>query len=183
MTPSRYIVTGAPGAGKTTVLEVLRARGHAVVGEAATDLIAADHARGIDESWRQDDFLEAIARLQVERQQAPTGAAVQLLDRSLVCTLALARHLDRPPPPFLAEAIEVALRDATYRPQVFFVRLLGFITPTAARRITYADSVRFERTHEETYRELGFELIDVPVAPIEERAELVEACLRRWERP
>jgi predicted ATPase len=178
----RYVFTGAPGAGKTTILDRLQARGHAVVGEAATDVIAAEHARGVWEPWTGPGFLEAIARLQTERQHAPSGAAVQLLDRSLICTLALARHVELAPPPVLTEAIARALREATYRPQVFFVRLLGFVTPTAARRITYADSVRFERTHEETYRELGFELIDVPVAPIEERVELVEGHLRAWER-
>jgi predicted ATPase len=40
---------------------------------------------------------------------------------------------------------------------------LGFITPTEARRISFAESLRFERVHEETYRNFGFEL--VPIAP------------------
>jgi predicted ATPase len=39
---------------------------------------------------------------------------------------------------------------------------LGFITPTEARRISFED-MRFERVHEETYRNFGFEL--VPIAP------------------
>jgi len=56
---------------------------------------------------------------------------------------------------------------------VFFVRLLGFITPTAARRISYADSVRFEAFHEQAYREHGFQLLDVPAGPPEQRADLI----------
>ena len=36
----RYILTGAPGAWKTVLLRALERAGHAVVEEAATDLIA-----------------------------------------------------------------------------------------------------------------------------------------------
>jgi predicted ATPase len=38
--PRRYVLTGAPGSGKTSLLQALAARGWAVVHEAATDVIA-----------------------------------------------------------------------------------------------------------------------------------------------
>ena len=41
---------------------------------------------------------------------------------------------------------------AIYESRVFFIRHLGFITPTEARRISFEDTVRFEQIHEETYR-------------------------------
>ena len=42
----RYILTGTPGAGKTSILRMLAARGHSVVEEAATSLIALGQAGG-----------------------------------------------------------------------------------------------------------------------------------------
>jgi len=39
-----YILTGAPGAGKTAVLRLLEISGYAVVEEAATDVIALGNA-------------------------------------------------------------------------------------------------------------------------------------------
>ena len=42
----RYIITGAPGAGKTTIVTALRERGYPVVDEAATDVIAREQAAG-----------------------------------------------------------------------------------------------------------------------------------------
>lgn len=43
----RYVVTGSPGAGKTTLIEAQRVRGYAVVAEAATDVVAAGQAAGV----------------------------------------------------------------------------------------------------------------------------------------
>jgi predicted ATPase len=53
--------------------------------------------------------------------------------------------------------------EAIYQKRVFFIQNLGFITPTEARRISFEESLRFERLHEEIYRNSGFEL--VPIAP------------------
>jgi predicted ATPase len=42
----RFIITGAPGAGKTAIIRELALNGFSVVEEAATDIIAAAHAQG-----------------------------------------------------------------------------------------------------------------------------------------
>lgn len=43
-----YVLTGAPGTGKTVLGHALRQRGYAVVPEAATDVIAGERATAID---------------------------------------------------------------------------------------------------------------------------------------
>jgi predicted ATPase len=178
----RYIITGAPGAGKTTILAALRDDGYAVVDEAATDVIARRHARGVDEPWRDEDFVDEITLLQRDRQQQPPPPAtpVQVFDRSPICTLALAHYIGRPATPTLAREVERVVAAGIYEPRVFIVRLLGFITPTAARRITLAQSVRFEGFHEQAYRDHGFELVEVPAAAVEERVRLVDRHIRAW---
>lgn len=171
----RYVITGAPGAGKTTILTALRDRGYPVVGEAATDVIARAEQRGETEPPHGPGFLDAIVQLQHrrERMPAPPAAKVQIFDRSPICTLALARYLDEPVTPALAREVGRVLEEKTYQRGVFFVRLLGFITPTFARRITLEQSMVFEEFHERTYKELGFELIEVPPGPTSERVDLV----------
>jgi predicted ATPase len=178
----RYIITGAPGAGKTTILTVLRARGYAVVDEAATDIIARNQARGRGEPWRDTAFVDAIALLQRERQEQPVppGTAVQVYDRSPICTFALAQYSARPVTRILAREVDRVIREGIYQRRVFFVRLLGFVTRTAARRISLAQSIRFERFHEEAYRDHGFDLVDVPVGTIKERVDLVDRYIRSW---
>ncbi|MFD0634363.1 AAA family ATPase [Catenulispora yoronensis] len=62
----RYVLTGTPGAGKTTVIEELRRRGHAVVGEAATEVIARRQAAGEAEPWEAAGFVDLVLDVQRE---------------------------------------------------------------------------------------------------------------------
>lgn len=71
----RYILTGAPGAGKTTLLRALEAQGEVVVEEAATDVIALAQARGEDQPWTEPGFIDAIVRLQRQREARAVGDA------------------------------------------------------------------------------------------------------------
>src|SRR5205814_5562321 len=127
----RFIITGAPGAGKTAIIRQLELDGFSVVEEAATDVIAAAHAQGTVEFWRHPSFIDAIAHVQ----------------------------------------------EATYQNRVFFNRNLGFITPTEARRISFEETVRFEKIHEETYRDFGFELVSIEPGSLVERVSIIKAAI------
>jgi predicted ATPase len=178
---ARYVLTGAPGAGKTAILRLLERAGHRVIEEAATDVIALEQALGRPEPWTRAGFTDMIAALQRQReiQAGGDGAAASdgaiFFDRSPVCTLALSRYSGSPVSALLAAEVERVVRNRVYA-AVFFVRNQGFVEPTAARRISFVDSLVFEKVHEQVYRELGFELIDVPAGPLAWRSELVCAA-------
>ena len=178
----RFILTGAPGAGKTSILRVLAVIGYPVVGEAATDVMATRLAAGDTEPWTDPIFIERIALLQRRRREQPVspGAPAQLHDRSAVCTLALARHSGHPVPPVLDAEIARITEAGYFDRRVFFVRPLGFVEPTEVRRISYEESLAFERLHEIEYQRLGFEIVDVPVGPVTERAAAIDARIRSW---
>jgi len=53
-----YILTGAPGAGKTAILRLLEASGYPVAEEAATDVIALGNALGSAEPWHDPGFTD-----------------------------------------------------------------------------------------------------------------------------
>ena len=113
-------------------------------------------------------------QLQLHRMKIVAGT-VQFHDRSLVCTAALAEYLGYPIPAALHQAI-IDARDL-FEPRVFFVRLLGFITPTSARRITLEQSQQFEAVHESIYRRLGFDLEYVQPADIDTRIRSILAAI------
>ena len=143
----RFILTGAPGAGKTVVLRQLELEGFSVVEEAATDVIALRQARGIAEPWRDRSFIDAIVDLQTQREvrSARQLEAVQFHDRSVVCTAALATYLGFPFGSLLEHALERITGESTFQKEVFSIRNLGFIAPTEARRISFEEALRFGR--------------------------------------
>ncbi|MEU8364006.1 AAA family ATPase [Nonomuraea sp. NPDC048882] len=175
----RYILTGTPGSGKTTILHRLAALGHATVEEAATAVIAAEQARGEAEPWTRPSFVDQVVAVQRQATLLPGAArrGWQFFDRSPICTHALSIFVGHPISPALSAEIDRITRERVYEREVFFVRNLGFCEPTAARRIGFEESLVFERLHEETYRTFGYRIVDVPAGPVAGRVAVIEAAV------
>jgi predicted ATPase len=171
----RYILTGAPGAGKTVLIRALERAGHAVVEEAATDVIALLTGRGVAEHWNEPSFIEEIVGLQIRRGQRADAWQDEIVffDRSPICTWALCEYAHRAPPDRLVDEMQRIEREATFQRRVFFVRNLGFVTPTEARRISFEETVRFEAIHADVYRRLGYELVEIEAGGVDQRLALI----------
>jgi len=171
----RYILTGTPGSGKTSILHELKRQGYSVVEEAATDVIAHEQGLGNPEPWLQPNFIDTIVHLQKQRQLEASMLPdeLQWYDRSPICTLALSRYLGDAAPPSLLEEIERIEREAIYQRQVFFIEHLGFCQPTEARKITFEESLIFEKIHEVTYASLGYDLLKIPPEALSERVHRI----------
>lgn len=176
----RYILTGAPGAGKTSILRLLQSQGHSVVDEAATAVIAREQAQGEAEPWAQASFIDKVVGLQKDRQtRSADTTTMQFYDRSPICTHALSTYLGYPVSATLSAEISRITREQIYQRHVFFIRNLGFCEPTAARRISFEDSLDFERAHEDSYRMFGYQLVDIPAGPLAERAAVIIRTIAR----
>lgn len=169
----RYILTGTPGCGKTSIIKTLAERDYLVVHEAATDVIAVEQAQGNAEPWMKPSFIDEIVKLQYQRQKQVEQdvSQVQFFDRSPVCTYALAAYLGYEPSAALLEEIERT--KGIYENKVFFIENLGFCEPTAARKITFEEALKFEKIHEQAYEKFGYECIRIPAEPLMERVDTI----------
>ncbi|MGH7924411.1 MAG: AAA family ATPase [Candidatus Binatus sp.] len=179
----RYILTGTPGCGKTSIIRLLEVAGYPVVEEAASDIIALQQAQGIAEPWTHPSFIDDITNLQKHRQiqAADLSPGVQFYDRSPICTYALSIWLGFPISIILADEIDRIRKERIYQKQVLFIENLGFCEPTQARRISFEDSLRFEKVHEETYRAFGYECIRVAPLEMALRVEQIKSYVSAFE--
>lgn len=172
----RFVLTGAPGSGKTAIVRQLEIDGFGVIEEAATDVIALAQAQGIAEPWKDPSFIDSVAYLQSRRQLRASCHAddIQFHDRSAICTAALATYLGHPVTGMLSRELDRIQAGRIYEKTVFFVRNLGFVAPTAARRISFEETLRFEAIHKETYRRFGFELIFIEPGSLPDRVDAIK---------
>ena len=119
----RFIITGAPGSGKTAIIRQLELDGFSIVEEAATDVIAAAQAQGTVQPWTHPSFIDVIANLQRDRQIRASYQPdeVQFHDRCAVCTAALAVYLGHPFSPFLASELQRLQKEAIYQNRVLWL--------------------------------------------------------------
>jgi predicted ATPase len=101
----RYVITGAPGTGKTTLVESLAHAG-TIVGEPARELIAehreATGVRSLDGS--PELFVERLIARSIEKFDAAVDLEVAIYDRGLPDCVAYARGFNVGPGPALAAA-------------------------------------------------------------------------------
>ncbi len=86
-------------------------------------------------------------------------------------------YLGHPISEKLSRELERIKAEVIFQRRVFFIRNLGFITPTEARRISFEETLRFERIHEETYCEFGCEIFYVEPGSVLDRVAAIKAAL------
>jgi len=150
--------------GKTTVLELLAAKGHAILPEAARMIIVEESVRGSDVlPWKDlEKFQEAVAQLQL-KNEAGVSAELVFLDRSIIDGYAYC-VLGKIPAP------ERLLKNAAGRyEKIFLLEPLSVYAKDGART---EDERTAKMIHDEigkAYSRFGYEPIIVPVMSPEQR--------------
>jgi predicted ATPase len=129
-------------------------------------------ARGPDPA----EFAAAVLRMDIEHYRHPsTEAELVFFDRAIPDALCFLHDLDLLS---LAEAEEY-LSDFPYFHQVFVPPPWEAIYTTDTERDqTFAEAVRVHRRASDWYSTLGYELVELPLASIDERCEFMLQRLR-----
>lgn len=171
---SIVIISGGPGAGKTTLLNALAERGYTTYPEIPRQLIE-------QESLKQDGILPwhdlpAFAELcydaMLVQKQFAQSASMAFLDRAIpdICAYLLGAEQVVP-----AEYWQASLE---YHPQVFMCEPNSTTyQQDEVRPYAFEEALQIHQRLVNTYSELGYECIDVPMASIEQRVGFVLATL------
>jgi predicted ATPase len=164
----KYVITGGPGCGKSTVIQELAKLGYATFSESARDIIDQELARGGSRlpwaDWRglQDDVL----KLQLEKESGIKKPV--FFDRGLVDGVAYYRLHDVEPP---RELLECCGR-ANYA-KVFLLEMLPDYKRDKGRREDAKTAQKLVRLIEKAYKDFGYLAVRVDVSPPAERARCI----------
>ncbi|MHA6297989.1 AAA family ATPase [Devosia sp. CAU 1758] len=168
-----FIVTGAPGAGKTVLLNAAISRGMRVGQEAARGVIQAQTAiDGPALQWRD---AARFADLMLDRDMQTHAALLlgegpALCDRAIPDLVAYGRLLG------LAQTdhIERAARLLRYNTTAFFAPPWREIYADDAERTEgWAHAQRIYEPMRDAYEELGYRIVELPKAHVAERLDFV----------
>lgn len=173
--PRLIVMTGAPGTGKTAILNAL-APGIAHVREPAREVLAEQRAIGGKGTPDSDPSLFVgllLERSIVKHRASEFEGQRVLFDRGVPDCIAYARHFGTDPQP----SVEAA-KLYRYHGTVLLVRPWEEIyTTDEERKMTFGGTLGFQRLIEEAYQAAGYELLEVPRAAISDRAEFVSRFL------
>jgi predicted ATPase len=170
-----FILTGGPGGGKTTLIDALRQKGYAGSVEAGRGLIQHQVAiSGPALPWN-DPALFADMMLSWEMRSydmARREAGAVFFDRGIPELPGYFRLLGLPVPPHVSKAAETF----RYNRRVFALPPWPEIfAQDAERKQDFAEAVRTFEAVTSAYRELDYELVEVPCGPVDERLRFVLA--------
>lgn len=166
----RFVVTGAPGTGKTSVLSLLGDR-HATVSEPARELIAEHTAKTGEATLdgRPELFLRRLVQRSIDDFNSASDGTVVFFDRGLPDCVAYAAVFGMDPEPFLEQA-----NGFRYDSPVFIAPPWKEIyTRDALRRATFEQVEAFHLHLRSAYLQLGYELIELPRTSPRGRVETI----------
>ena len=165
-----YVITGGPGSGKTTTVNLLKERGYITTFEHARHYLDTQRLKGktIEEvRSQQSEFQSGVLDMQIEQENQISPDVLVFLDRAIPDALAYYRFLNLPEDEKLTEA----LRTVSYK-KVFILDCLPLVRDYARTE----DDAAQKKIHAlllEVYAELGFPIIQVPVLAPKERVDFI----------
>src|SRR5215510_5098026 len=171
MTNLRFVITGGPGAGKTTILNALAERGYMYVAESARAIIRERLASGLSPRPPLAQFGNAILHRDIARyRETRVTDRPVFFDRGIVDALGI---LDQQHALALREA-EAYVRSFPYNRVVLLMPPWEDIYRTDAERDqTFAESVQVCEGLRTWYARWGYETIEVPRTAIDQRVNFI----------
>lgn len=175
----RYIITGGPSAGKTSIVKHLAERGYHVVEEAAAAVIRSEQAKGIDEPWVDPFFETQIACHYdlLERAAAAKNTPIVFFDRGTVDQVSYMLLLNLDYQKEVIKSTQRSIDQPFYETTVFLIDDLGFCLRNEGRKEPYEEAIRISRRIEQDYNDLGFNVVHIPVGTIEQRVDMIIKCI------
>lgn len=165
-----YVITGGPGSGKTTTVNLLKARGYLTTVENARHFLDTQRLKGktVEEIRNnQKEFQRRVLQMQIKQEKAISPQVQVFMDRAVPDALAYYRFLNLD----VDDVLSKAINNTSYK-KVFIMDPLPLVNDYA--RLENEEGQRkLHQLISEVYESLPFPVVHVPVLPAEERVDFI----------
>ncbi len=167
-----YIVTGAPGSGKTSIMNILSQKGLSFFDEPARAIISEQ--RNIDGQgiYDRDPYLFKelmLSRAIYQYLKAKEARTVYFFDRGIPDMLAYSQCFNLP-----SGAEQKAAEIYRYNPIVFFAPSWEAIfSNDEDRKLSFNQAQEFGDNLKQAYQKQGYNLIELPAVSPEDRTDFI----------
>jgi len=175
---TRIVLTGGPGFGKTTIISALEEMGYRVKHEVAREVIKKlrNQHDDLKNSHGLEHFSHEVLLARID-QYHEVSEGITFFDRGLPD---IGGFLNKPwsgAPPFLRSACI----KHPYHNRVFFTPPWPEIFTSDAERLeSLSEAIRVHDNLMQCYEALGYELVEVPHAPIKARVMFILDQVSEW---
>ena len=177
---SRIVLTGGTFAGKSSIADLFRQDGYAVIGDVGFEIIEElndESGQDAQKRFRAEhpvDFYSRILKRQAEKER-DISSDVVIFDRGAYDYVAMMESKDIPVPDSLAESVGKFSYDIAF----VFEPLSGFEErKDSGRSFDKNDSLKLTRSVKEKYEQSGSAVVVVKEMPLHERYDFVRECIR-----
>lgn len=169
-----YIITGGPGVGKTTLINYLKTRGIGVVEEVARKIIRQQVDSNEDGlPWKNKErYLHLMIEesLKCYDRMVERNAPICFFDRGIVDALCYAKIIGVE----ISPEMDRMAKDCQYNQKVFILPPWKDIYQTdQERKQSWEEAVYTYDRMKEVYLHYGYEVVDVPIDTVENRAHFL----------
>jgi len=174
-TPNWYVITGGPSSGKTTVLKELAKMGYVIYPEAARVFIDKEMAKvkTLPEiRGNEAKFQRKVLKIKIDVEKSAPMDKIVFFDRAIPDSIAYYQvvGLDS------SEVLKFCQK-GRYR-KIFLFEQLPFDQDYA--RIEDGKTIKkLNKLLKESYENLGYEVIEIPAMPVEERLKKILSEIKK----
>lgn len=166
------VITGGPGFGKTELISELERLGFPCSGEFARDLIFQQQKiSGEILPWKNSGlFQREVLRQRIAFFESVSEHTLAFSDRGIPDQIAFSRYRGFGSPPILLESAQ----NYRYYQKVFSTPpWFEIFRNDEIRTETYEEAVKIHEVVKNTYLDLDYEVVDLPLGTVKERIEFI----------